>query len=321
MFLWGQFAWIGNSNRIIWLENVIGATPPQVGDTQAIYESRMQSTIGNNPSVQNYGGYSAALLLAWGFEPLGSEASPLPSSSIQQGLTLHTQDYVIRVNTLIDQAFKLYGGFTAPVNMPVYKPADWSFNPPSTPTKYALNVDVFPASSGQVSGGGGYPLPNMVNSGDTVTINAVPSSGYQFDHWGGDASGTSPTISLTMNSNKHITLYFKLVPATVYYHLTIQSTPGGSTSQVSEDFEKGTQVTITAQPDDGYTFNGWSGDVSSTSATIVIAMDSNKSVTANFRAKPPTPTPSPVQAKSIWPKVAIGTGVALLLFGLVRKKR
>jgi beta-lactamase superfamily II metal-dependent hydrolase len=47
------------------------------------------------------------------------------------------------------------------------------------------------------------------NDGTQVTITASPASGWKFDHWGGDASGTSPTIVITMDSNKNVTAYFK----------------------------------------------------------------------------------------------------------------
>ena len=46
--------------------------------------------------------------------------------------------------------------------------------------------------------------------GDTeATITASPASGWKFDHWNGDASGSSPTIVITMDSDKDITAYFE----------------------------------------------------------------------------------------------------------------
>ena len=60
---------------------------------------------------------------------------------------------------------------------------------------------------------------NVSPSGDTyaegtrVTLTASPSSGWQFDHWGGDASGTSRSTTITMNSNKSVTAYFVEIPA------------------------------------------------------------------------------------------------------------
>jgi len=46
----------------------------------------------------------------------------------------------------------------------------------------------------------------------TLTITATPSAGWQFDSWSGDASGTSPFTTLTMDSNKAVTANFKEAP-------------------------------------------------------------------------------------------------------------
>lgn len=44
--------------------------------------------------------------------------------------------------------------------------------------------------------------------GSIVTLTAVPADGYVFTSWGGDASGTSATIDVTMDSDKNITAQF-----------------------------------------------------------------------------------------------------------------
>jgi len=41
-----------------------------------------------------------------------------------------------------------------------------------------------------------------------VTLNANPVSGWMFDHWSGDASGSNPSVTITMNSHKSVTAYF-----------------------------------------------------------------------------------------------------------------
>ncbi|GAJ13090.1 unnamed protein product, partial [marine sediment metagenome] len=61
---------------------------------------------------------------------------------------------------------------------------------------------------------GGYVDPG---SGDypaysTVRLTAHPLSGYQFTGWGGDASGTSTTYDLYMDSDKYVEAYFEPVP-------------------------------------------------------------------------------------------------------------
>jgi hypothetical protein len=47
--------------------------------------------------------------------------------------------------------------------------------------------------------------------GTQVTVVAVANSGWRFSHWGGDASGTSPTLVITMESNKNVMAYFEEV--------------------------------------------------------------------------------------------------------------
>jgi thiol-disulfide isomerase/thioredoxin len=53
-------------------------------------------------------------------------------------------------------------------------------------------------------------------------------------------------------------------------------------------FDPGSQVTLTAIPGDCYTFSYWDG-VTDSSETITITMDSNKTITANFRLIDTTP--------------------------------
>ena len=57
------------------------------------------------------------------------------------------------------------------------------------------------------------PSPGIhtYDEGTPVTITATPASGWSFDYWGGDASGTNTSVSITMNSNKLVTAYFKQV--------------------------------------------------------------------------------------------------------------
>jgi uncharacterized repeat protein (TIGR02543 family) len=57
----------------------------------------------------------------------------------------------------------------------------------------------------------------------------------------------------------------------------------GSVSPPSGQYEKGKQINMTATPSTGYTFSHWSGDVSGSSPTITITMDSDKTVVAHFK--------------------------------------
>ncbi len=47
-------------------------------------------------------------------------------------------------------------------------------------------------------------------------------------------------------------------------------------------FSEGTQVTLTAVPDSGWSFDGWVGTDSSKNTSITITMDNNKTIQAQF---------------------------------------
>jgi beta-lactamase superfamily II metal-dependent hydrolase len=65
------------------------------------------------------------------------------------------------------------------------------------------------------------------DDGTQVTITTSPAFGWKFDHWSGDTSGTSPTIVITMDSNKKVTAYFT------------QDTYAGSNVQITYIFYDG----------------------------------------------------------------------------------
>lgn len=131
-------------------------------------------------------------------------------------------------------------------------------------------------------GGTTDPAPGTYtyNKGTKVTIRAIPDTNYRFIHWGDDASGTNNPITITMDSDKSIKANFIR-----QYKLTIKATQGGITtpSPGTYLYDKGTNMTITAIPDDYYIFNGWSGNLSGRTNPSSITMDSDKSITANFR--------------------------------------
>jgi uncharacterized repeat protein (TIGR02543 family) len=72
------------------------------------------------------------------------------------------------------------------------------------------------------------------------------------------------------------------------YTLTTNVVGNGSISlnPAGGTYCEGTVVTVTATPDAGWQFDGWSGDLSGTTNPTTITMNSNKSVTATFSQLP-----------------------------------
>ena len=68
--------------------------------------------------------------------------------------------------------------------------------------------------------------------------------------------------------------------------LTIAVNGSGTTDPAVgvHSYDSETSVTLSAQADNGYTFAGWSGDLSDMTNPVTTTMDSDKSVTAIFEA-------------------------------------
>ena len=64
------------------------------------------------------------------------------------------------------------------------------------------------------------------------------------------------------------------------YTLTASAGEGGSVSPTTGSFNAGTQVSLTATPNAGYSFSSWSNG--STANPLTVTLNSNTSVTANF---------------------------------------
>ncbi len=73
---------------------------------------------------------------------------------------------------------------------------------------YTVTVGASPVAGGVVSGGGTF------TSGTSVTVIAVPSSGYQFVNWieGGAAVSTSANYTFPVSANRNLLANFSLVP-------------------------------------------------------------------------------------------------------------
>ncbi|MCK4923187.1 MAG: heparinase II/III family protein, partial [Bacteroidales bacterium] len=118
-------------------------------------------------------------------------------------------------------------------------------------------------------------------SGCEVQLTVTSDSAYQFDAWSGDASGIDSTLTIIMDTVKNITAIFSLIPN--YYTLNV-SVENGSVVLFPDqtEYSEGTEVSLTATSEEGYQFDGWTGDVIDSINPLTIKMDSDKTITANF---------------------------------------
>ncbi|OHB62926.1 MAG: hypothetical protein A2Y76_11610 [Planctomycetes bacterium RBG_13_60_9] len=118
-------------------------------------------------------------------------------------------------------------------------------------------------------------------SGERVTLQATPKSGYVFSRWSGDLSGSENPTTIVMDSDKYVLAYF--VRSSTTYTLTTSATNGTVTKTPEKSsYYSGEAVMLQATPRSGYTFTGWSGALTGTLNPARVVVDANKSVTANF---------------------------------------
>ena len=70
-------------------------------------------------------------------------------------------------------------------------------------------------------------------------------------------------------------------PDATQYTLTVSAGEGGSVSTEGGTYDEGTEVTITATPNDGYEFVGWEGS-DSDSNSLTLTLNSDTSIQALF---------------------------------------
>jgi hypothetical protein len=170
----------------------------------------------------------------------------------------------------------------------------------ASPTSFTLTVTKSGTGTGTVASSPpgiscGSNCSANFDSGAVVSLTTAPASGSTFAGWSGACSGTG-ACSVTMDAAKSVSANFTANPGPFTLTVaksgagtgTVTSTPSGIScgTTCSASFASGTVVSLTATPDSGSTFAGWSGACSGTGACSV-TMDAAKSVSANFNSTPP----------------------------------
>jgi hypothetical protein len=129
---------------------------------------------------------------------------------------------------------------------------------------------------------------NDLPAGSSVTAwvtNAVydqPGARRAVTGWQGGGSvpgsGTTNSVTFTLNSFSVINWTWR-----AEYQLLVTNGPGGTVSHpLGEWFPAGTNVTVIAQPNAGYMFTGWAGDLQSVRPTLDLTLDRAYRLAANF---------------------------------------
>lgn len=196
-------------------------------------------------------------------------------------------------------------GFVTDTPLPAHGDAtiDVIFNANSL---FALNV--IRAGTGQggvTSNPVGIDCANFIcsasfGSGTSIVLTATPNSGSTFTGWSGAGCTGTGTCTVIMNAETSVTATFSL-PAPTTFALNVAltgtgqglvtSTPSGincassgtgGPGACSASYGAGTNVALTAAPNAGFTFTGWSGGGCSGTGTCSLTMNAATSVQASF---------------------------------------
>ena len=165
----------------------------------------------------------------------------------------------------------------------------------STPGTYTLTVAKTGTGAGGVTSADGFincgsTCSSSYASGATVVLTATATSGT-FSSWTGCTSSLSNVCTVLMTAAANVTANFA-PPAS--YSLTVTkagtgtgvvtSSPSGIScgTGCSTTFVSPTSVTLTAVPDAGSAFTGWSGSGCTGTGACTVAMTTARSVTATF---------------------------------------
>ena len=138
------------------------------------------------------------------------------------------------------------------------------------------------ATNGSISRNPDTPTSGTYDIGTDVILTATPDAGYQFDGWSGDATGNTNPLTITMDTDKTVTALFSKIQHTLTTNATNGSISRNPDTTTSGTYDIGTDVFLTATPDAGYQFDGWSGDATGNTNPLTITMDTDKTVTALF---------------------------------------
>jgi len=137
--------------------------------------------------------------------------------------------------------------------------------------------------SSSVTGSGSImvsPSGTVFSCGTQLTITAVPATNYSFTGFSGALTGTTNPQMLTLNANSTVSAAFTQTSFPINVNVvgagTVNENPSASA------YATGTVVTLTATPNAGAYFAGFTGDLVSSTSPANVTVNATKNITATF---------------------------------------
>ena len=156
-----------------------------------------------------------------------------------------------------------------------------STDPGDSTTQFQVALSSSPADAGDAT-----PETGQYDEGTTLEISATANEGWRFVEWTGDHTGTNSTTTITVDADKNISAIYEKKS----YALTTNTSGEGTVDEKivaakATDYDHGTVVELTANPETGWIFVEWQGDVTGSQNPHELTVDKTKDVTAVFQKK------------------------------------
>jgi hypothetical protein len=140
-----------------------------------------------------------------------------------------------------------------------------------------------------VTGNGGVrvdPQSALYPFGTVLRVTAEPQDGSFFYAWG-DGTMENPMFFVVTNSNPTVSCRFSPLPAG-QFSLTVVPNGYGQVTAIPRGnrFNAGQAITLTAWPDEGQSFLGWTGSDAGAGSPLDVILNSNKTIGASFTHRP-----------------------------------
>jgi uncharacterized repeat protein (TIGR02543 family) len=145
---------------------------------------------------------------------------------------------------------------------------------------YTITASADPTTGGTVNGGGTFTY------GQSCTLTATPSSGYDFINWTKNGQQVSNNATYTFNVTESAAYVAHFQRQTFTVSLTANPEEGGTLTG-DGTFEYGQTAYIFASPNTGYNFVNWTenGEVFTTDEGFYVNIFSDRNFVANFEAQ------------------------------------
>ena len=115
--------------------------------------------------------------------------------------------------------------------------------------------------------------------GEELTLTAIPNENFGFIGWNDSHEGAPNPLTITVDEIPRVEARFEL-----RWPLTLEQSPGGRifSNPDQSQFPDNTKIDVLAIPDEGFRFDGWTGDVEGTRETAVFFIKAPTRISAIF---------------------------------------